>query len=110
MQKLWNGTSSETMLSIWENIAGCQKIGHFKAVCKSRKAKEVNKIEQIENQDEGEEMVSIDSIQFNKNCSVLTVNLKMPVGSKKIVVAYKIDTGSDGNIMPFHVYKNYSLT
>ena len=88
--------------------AGCQKIGHFKAVCKSRKEKEVNEIEEIENQDEAEEdieMVSIDSIQFNKNHSVLTANLKMAAGHNKIVVAYKMDTGSNGNIMPFHVYK-----
>ena len=59
--------------------AGCQKIGHFKAVCKSRKAREVNKIEQVKNQDEAEKdikIVSIDSIQFNKNHSALTANLK----------------------------------
>ena len=48
------------------------------------------------------EMVSIDSIHFNMNHSVLTVNLKMPAGHNKIVVAYKIDTDSDGNIMLFH--------
>ena len=55
-------------------------------------------------------MVSIDSIQFNKNHSVLIANLKMAAGHNKIMVAYKTDTGSDGNIMQFHVYKNYSLT
>ena len=73
----------------------------------------MNEIEQIENQDETEkdiEMVNIDSIQFNKNHSVFTANLKMAAGYNKIVVSYKIDTGSDGIIMPFHVYKKYSLT
>ena len=96
-----------------KTCAGCHKIGHFKAVCKSRKAREVNEIEQIENQDEAEEdteMVSIDSIQFNKNSSVLTANLKMAAGNNKIMVVYKIDRVSNGNIMPFHVYKNYLLT
>ena len=81
------------MHSIWENIAGCKNIGHFEAVCKSRKAREVN---EIENQDEAEEdieMVSIDSFQFNKNCYVLTANLKTAAGHNKIVVAYKNDMG-----------------
>ena len=55
-------------------------------------------------------MVSIDSIQFNKNHSVLTANLKLATIHNKIMVAYKIDTHSYGNIMPFHVYKKYSLT
>ena len=58
--------------------AGCQKIGHFNAVYKSRKVRKVNEIEQTENQGEEEEdieMVSTDSIQFNTNHSVLTANL-----------------------------------
>ena len=88
--------------------AGCQKIGQFKAECKSRKAREVKEIEQVENQDEAEEdidMVRIDLIQFNKNHSVLTANLKAAAGHNKTVVAHKIDTGSDGNILPSHVCK-----
>ena len=32
-------------------------------------------------------------------------NLKMAAGHNKIVVAYKMDTGSDDNIIPFRVYK-----
>ena len=51
------------------------------------------------------ELVSINSIQFNKNCPVLTTNLKTSAGQSNIMVPYKIDTGSDGNIMPLHVYK-----
>ena len=49
--------------------------------------------------------MNIDSIQFNKNCSVLTANPKAAAGHNKIVIAYKIDTGSDSSIMPFHAYK-----
>ena len=26
-------------------------------------------------------------------------------GPNKIVIPYKIDTGSDGNIMPWHIFK-----
>ena len=49
------------------------------------------------------ESVSINSIQFNKNCSVLTANLKTSASQSNIMVPYKIDIGSNGNIMPLHV-------
>ena len=50
------------------------------------------------------ESVSINSIQFNKTCSVLTAYLKMSAAQSNIMVPYKINTGSDGNIMPLHVH------
>ena len=50
-------------------------------------------------------LVSINSIQFNKNCSVITTNLKTKAGQNNIIVPYKVDEGSDGNIMPLQVYK-----
>ena len=50
-------------------------------------------------------MVSINSVQFNKICSVLTAKLKTSMGQNSIVVLYKIDTGSDGNIMPGCIFK-----
>ena len=31
--------------------------------------------------------------------------LKTSVGQNSIIVPYKIDTGSDGNIMPEHIFK-----
>ena len=55
------------------------------------------------------ESVSINSIQFHKNHSVITAKLKKSAGQSNILVPYKIDTGSDGNIMSLHVYKNYFL-
>ena len=54
---------------------------------------------------EGIESVSIDSIQLNKNCSVLTANLKTSAGHSNIIVPYMMDTGSNGNIMLLHMYK-----
>ena len=51
------------------------------------------------------ESVSINSIQFNKNHSVLTANFKMSAGQSNIMVPYKLDTDSDGNIMPLQMYK-----
>ena len=56
--------------------------------------------------DEGIELVSINSLQFNKNCSVLTAKLKTPAGKNNKIVSYKIDTDSNGNIMPEHMFKN----
>ena len=39
------------------------------------------------------EMVSVDSVHMNRNWSLLTVELEMHAGNKKIIVPYKIDTG-----------------
>ena len=50
------------------------------------------------------ELVSIYSIQLNKKHSVLTANLKMSAGQNNLMVPYKIDTGSHGNIMLLHMY------
>ena len=70
----------------------------------------MNEVEQeaVQN-DAGEniELVSINSIQFNKNQSILTANLKISTDQSNIMVPYKIDTGSNGNIVPLHMYKNY---
>ena len=69
----------------------------------------MNDVEQEAFQDSAEEnsigMVSINSIYFNKNHFVLTVNLKMSASQNNIMVPYKVDTGSDGNIMPLHIFK-----
>ena len=51
------------------------------------------------------EMVSINSVCFNKNCSMLTTKLEMCVGNHNMVIPYKVDTGSDGNIMPWYIFK-----
>ena len=68
----------------------------------------MNEVEQEAVQgDAGEdiELVSINSIQFNKNHSVLTGNLKTSAGQSNITVPCKIDTGSNGYIMPLHMHK-----
>ena len=86
----------------------CSKIDHFRAVCRSRRTRAMNKVEQEtpkDNTRDGIESVGINSIQFNKNHSVLTTNLKMSAVKNNIMVSYKIDTGSDSNIIPLHMYK-----
>ena len=36
---------------------------------------------------------------------MLTAKLEMCEGDSKIIVLYKVDRGSDGNIMPWYIYK-----
>ena len=70
----------------------------------------MNEVEQEAAQDSAEEnsidSVNINSIHFNKMCSVITANLKTSRGINNVIVPYKVDTGSDGNIRPLHIYKN----
>ena len=51
------------------------------------------------------EMVSINSVYMNKNWSMLTAKLEMHACDNKITILYKIDTGNDGNIMPWYIFK-----
>ena len=72
----------------------------------------MNKVEQETGEDGAEEnsidVSSMNSIHFNNNHCVLIANLKTSAGPN-IMVPYKVDTGSDGNIMPLYIYKNYFL-
>ena len=55
---------------------------------------------------EGEiETMHIDSAYMNKDWSLLTAELEMHAGNNKIIVPYKIDIGSKGTIMPWHIFK-----
>ena len=78
-------------------------------VCRSQGAQSVNQVEQEAAQDSAEEntidLVNINSIHFNKNFSILTVNLKMSAGPNNAMVPYKVNMNSDGNIMPLQMYK-----
>ena len=50
-------------------------------------------------------LVTINSVQLNKICSILTAKLKSSVGQNSVIVLYKINTGSNGNKMPEHIFK-----
>ena len=64
---------------------------------------EVKEVQEI---NEGElETVSIDSVHLNKNQSLITAKLEMQAGRNTIEIPYKIDTGSEGNIMPLFIFK-----
>ena len=51
------------------------------------------------------ETVSIDLVHLNKNWSLITAHFKMQAGENIVEVPYKIDTGSEGNIMPLYIFK-----
>ena len=87
-------------------------MGHFKKVCCSKRSRVINKIEQEISQEysEGEiETVSINSVHMNKNRSMLAAKLEMHTGNNKLTVPYKNDTGSDGNIVPWYIFKKLFL-
>ena len=89
----------------------CNKIGHFQKVCHSRKNRVVNEMEQEGSQEYTEddlEMMSINSVCFNKIQLMPTAKLETCIGYKNMVIPYKIDTGSDGNIMPWYIFKKCS--
>ena len=51
------------------------------------------------------QMMSINSVYMNRNQLVVTTKLDMHAGDNKITIQYKIDIGSDSNIMPWCIFK-----
>ena len=51
------------------------------------------------------ETVSIDSVHLNKDQSLITAKLEMQAGGNTVEIPYKIDTGSEGNIMALFMFK-----
>ena len=91
-----------------KNVWGCSKVGHFKKVCHSKRSRAVNEMEQEMSQEYSEgkiETANINSVYMNKYQLMLTAKLKTCAGDNKLTVLYKIDTGSDGNIMPQYIFK-----
>ena len=56
-------------------------------------------------QEEVIETVSINSVYLNRNQLLITAQLEMQVGKTTLEVPYKIDTGSEGNLMPLYIFK-----
>ena len=69
----------------------------------------VHNLEQEPDQHQEEEdhinRVNINSINFNSKCSLITANLETLSNQVNIIIPYKVDIGSDGNIVPLHIYK-----
>ena len=63
-------------------------------------------IEGVQEVHKGEiETVSVDSVHLNKNWLLITANLEMQAGKNAIKIPYKIDMGSEGNIMLLDIFK-----
>ena len=73
-----------------------------------KKSRPVNEIEQEaiqENTGDDFEMVSINSVYFNKNCSILMAKLKILIVKNSMPIPYKKDTRNESNIKPWHICK-----
>ena len=93
-------------LAYGKPCASCGKIGHFKKVCQSRKDHAVHEVGGEMAQEEGViEEVSINSVYLNNKWSLITAQLEMQVGDNTLKVPYKIDTSSEGNLMPLYIFK-----
>ena len=51
------------------------------------------------------EIVSINSVCMNKKKLMLTTKLDKCIGNNNVIIPYKIDSGNDGNIMPWYIFK-----
>ena len=83
-------------------------MGHFKKVCQSKGDQAVHEleVEEVQEVNEGKvETVSIDSVHLNKNQSLITAKLETQAGGNTVEIPYKIDTGSEGNIMSIFMFK-----
>ena len=93
-------------LAYGKMCAGCRKMGHFKKVCQSRKDRGVHEVEvQVPQEECKIEEVSINSVYLNNKQSLITGQLEMQVSDNTIKVPYKIDTGSEGDLMLLYILK-----
>ena len=69
----------------------------------------MNEVEHEAAQDSAEknkmDLLSINSIHLKKLLCTNSKLKKMSAGPYNIMVPYNVDMGSDGNIMPLHIYK-----
>ena len=59
-----------------------------------------------ESQGEDTEVVSINSLYINRTRSLMMAKLEMQVGKTALEVLYKINMGSEGNLMPLYIFRN----
>ena len=92
----------------WKKCVECDKVNYLREVCRSERNGTVHDLEQEPDQPHEEEekigKENINSIIFNSKWLVITTNLKNIV-KQSFLLPYDIHTGSDGNIIPLHVYR-----
>ena len=93
--------------------ATCGKMGHFRKACRSKRNHVVHEVEiEVGRDSQGEdiEIVSINSLYLNRKWSLIMAKLEMQVGETALEIPYKIDTGSEGNLMPLYIFQKLSKT
>ena len=79
-----------------KTCTACGKTGHYRKVCSSKRNHTVHEVEIEMGPDSQGEDIQIVSMQ---------------VGETALEIPYKINTGSEGNLMPLYIFKkNYSKT
>ena len=92
----------------WKMCAACSKRGHFRKVCRSKRNHAVHEVEIVMepvSQEEDTEIVSINSVYINRKWSSIATKLEMQAGKVALEIPYKIDTGSEGNIMLLYIFQ-----
>ena len=83
-------------------------MGHFRKVCRSKRNHTVHEVE-IEMGPESKgadiEIVSINSLYLNRKQSLIMAHLETQVGETALEIPYKIDTGSESNLMPLYIFQ-----
>ena len=82
-------------------------MGLFSKVCRSRRNCIVHEVEievGLESQGEDIEIMSVISLHLNRKCSPIPAHLKMQSGKTALEIPYKINTGSEGNLMPLYIF------
>ena len=80
----------------------CAKMNHISAVYRSSR-QIVHKVEEFG--DSQIDMVNTDIIHSNAKSSGIIVKLKTSIFHNSINISYKIDTGSNSNMLPFCIFK-----
>ena len=77
----------------------------FKEKCRRSKSNAVHNIDTEADhlQEPAIETVNFNSIRFNTNHSAIKVDLKTSSNKGVATMPYKVDMGSDGNIMPLYI-------
>ena len=83
------------------------KMGDFRKVCRSKRNCPVHEVEiEVGPDSQGEdiETMSINSFYLNRKQSLIMANMEMQVGETALEIPYKIDTGSEDNLMPLYIF------
>ena len=81
--------------------------GTLKKFCRSKRSCIVHEVEidmGTDSQGEDIEIVSINSLYLNRKWSLIMANVEMEAGETALESPYKINTGSEGNLMPLYIF------